>query len=63
MNPTPFLNTITLNFLRPIDSESMISIIVLIGLLATSALISGAEVAFFALKPQELVKINNQESK
>ena len=63
MNPTPFLNTITLNFLRPIDSESMISIIVIIGLLATSALISGAEVAFFALKPQELVKINNQESK
>ena len=63
MNPTLFLNTITLNFLRPIDSESMISIIVLIGLLATSALISGAEVAFFALKPQELVKINNQESK
>lgn len=63
MNPSPFLNTITLNFLRPIDSESMISIIVLIGLLATSALISGAEVAFFALKPQELVKINNQESK
>ena len=63
MNPTPFLNIITLNFLRPIDSESMISIIVLIGLLATSALISGAEVAFFALKPQELVKINNQESK
>ena len=41
----------------------MISILVLIGLLATSALISGAEVAFFALKPQDLDKINNEQSK
>ena len=41
----------------------MISIIVLIGLLVTSALISGAEVAFFALKPQELNKINNEKSR
>ena len=41
----------------------MISIIVLIGLLITSALISGAEVAFFALKPQELVKIKKQKSR
>ena len=41
----------------------MISIIVLIGLLITSALISGAEVAFFALKPQELNKINNEKSR
>ncbi|MFL2563848.1 MAG: gliding motility-associated protein GldE [Flavobacteriales bacterium] len=41
----------------------MISILVLIGLLITSALISGAEVAFFALKPQELVKIKKQKSR
>jgi len=41
----------------------MISILVLIALLATSALISGAEVAFFALKPQDLDKINNEQSK
>ena len=41
----------------------MISILVLIGLLATSALISGAEVAFFALKPQDLDKINNEKSR
>ena len=63
MSPSPLLNTITLYFLKPIDSESMISIIVLIGLLVTSALISGAEVAFFALKPQELNKINNEKSR
>ena len=41
----------------------MISIVVLIGLLAASALISGAEVAFFALKPQEIDKINNEKSR
>ena len=63
MPPIPHLNIITLYFLKPIDSESIISIIVLIGLLVTSALISGAEVAFFALKPQELDKINNEKSK
>ena len=63
MSPSPLLNTITLYFLKPIDSESMISIIVLIGLLVTSAMISGAEVAFFALKPQELNKINNEKSR
>ena len=63
MPPTPLLNIIPLYFLKPIDSESMISILVLIGLLVTSALISGAEVAFFALKPQELDKINNEKSR
>jgi gliding motility-associated protein GldE len=36
---------------------------VLLILLATSALISGAEVAFFALKPHELEKIKTQKSK
>ena len=63
MPPTLHLNIITLYFLKPIDSESIISILVLIGLLVTSALISGAEVAFFALKPKELDKINNEKSR
>ena len=63
MPPTPLLNIIKLYLLKPIDSESIISVVVLIGLLATSALISGAEVAFFALKPQELDKINNEKSR
>ena len=63
MPPTSLLNINTLYFIKPIDNESIISILVLIGLLATSALISGAEVAFFALKPQELDKINNEKSK
>ena len=63
MPPTHFLNLITLYLLKSIDSESIISIFVLIGLLVTSALISGAEVAFFALKPEELDQINNQKSR
>jgi len=63
LTPSPLLNIITLYFLKPLDSESMVSIIVLIGLLITSALISGAEVAFFALKPQELVKIKKEKSR
>ena len=54
---------ITLYFLKPIDNESIISILVLTGLFVSSALISGAEVAFFALKPQELEKINNEKSR
>ena len=63
MSLVPPLNIYTLYFLKPIDNESMISIVVLIGLLAASALISGAEVAFFALKPQEIDKINNEKSR
>lgn len=63
MSLVPPLNINTLYFLKPIDNESMISIVVLIGLLAASALISGAEVAFFALKPQEIDKINNEKSR
>ena len=63
MPPTHFLNLITPYLLKSIDSESIISIFVLTGLLVTSALISGAEVAFFALKPEELDQINNQKSR
>ena len=50
-------------FINPVDSSTIFSLIVLLILLATSALISGAEVAFFALKPHELEKIKTQKSK
>ena len=63
MPPAPNLNIITLYLVKSIDTDSIIYVLVLIGMLATSALISGAEVAFFALKPQELDKINNQKSR
>ena len=50
-------------FINPVESSTIFSLIVLLILLATSALISGAEVAFFALKPHELEKIKTQKTK
>ncbi|MDB2317859.1 gliding motility-associated protein GldE [Flavobacteriales bacterium] len=63
MSPEPPLILNTLPFINPVDSSTIFSLIVLLILLATSALISGAEVAFFALKPHELEKIKTQKSK
>lgn len=51
MDPEPIT---TLTFLNALESNTIFSIIVLLGLLTTSAVISGSEVAFFALKPQDL---------
>lgn len=63
MSPEPPLILNTLPFINPVDSSTIFSLIVLLILLATSALISGAEVAFFALKPHELEKIKTQKTK
>jgi gliding motility-associated protein GldE len=63
LTPEPFININTLSFLKPLETETIISVIILVGLLATSALISGAEVAFFALKPQELKNQKSQKTK
>lgn len=63
MSPEPPLILNTLPFINPVDTSTIFSLIVLLILLATSALISGAEVAFFALKPHELEKIKTQKSK
>ena len=60
MDPEPI---VTLSILRPIETDSIISILILLGLLATSALISGAEVAFFALKPTDLERLSKQKSR
>ena len=62
MTPERFTNISTLSFLKPIETDTIISIIILVGLLASSALISGAEVAFFAIKPHELNKLKNHKS-
>lgn len=51
MDPEPIT---TLTFLNTLELNTIFSIIVLSGLLTTSAVISGSEVAFFALKPQDL---------
>jgi len=63
LSPEPPLILNTLPFINPVDSSTIFSLIVLLILLATSALISGAEVAFFALKPHELEKIKTQKTK
>ena len=51
MDPEPIT---AITFLNALGLNTLFSIIVLLGLLATSAIISGSEVAFFALKPQDL---------
>ena len=60
MDPEPIT---TLSFLIPLEINTLFSVIVLFGLLATSALISGAEVAFFALKPQDLEDLKSHKSR
>ena len=60
MDPEPI---VTLSFLKPIETDTILSLLILIALLATSALISGAEVAFFALKPKDLEDLNKQKTR
>ena len=63
MTPDPIINNPKLLFLNPVGPELMLIIIALIGLLIASALISGSEVAFFALKPDDLIKIRSKKTK
>lgn len=60
MDPEPI---VTLSLLNPIETDTIISLLILLGLLATSALISGAEVAFFALKPTDINELGRQKSR
>jgi len=60
LDPEPI---VTLSFLKPIETDTILSLLILIALLATSALISGAEVAFFALKPKDLEDLNKQKTR
>ena len=60
MDPEPI---ITVSFLKLLEYDSIISILILLGLLATSALISGAEVAFFALKPNDIDALGKLKSR
>jgi len=63
LTPEPIINNTKLLFLNPVGPELMLIIIALIGLLIASALISGSEVAFFALKPDDLIKIRSKKTK
>jgi gliding motility-associated protein GldE len=60
LDPEPI---VTLSLLNPIETDTIISLLILLGLLATSALISGAEVAFFALKPTDINELGRQKSR
>lgn len=63
-DPEPLLNNILLNTIfNPITINSVISFVILIVLLICSALVSGSEVAYFSLSPDDLDKINNTKSK
>ena len=63
MDPEPYFNLISLALLRPLEINTIITFAVLFILLTTSALISGAEVAFFALTPSELSSIQIEKTK
>ena len=62
MDPEPLINFSTLSFIKPLTLDTVVSLLVLLVLLATSALISGAEVAFFGIKPLELDTLKNQKN-
>jgi len=53
----------TLLFIKPLEIDSIFSLLILFGLLATSALLSGAEVAFFSLKPQQLDELKTRKTR
>tara|TARA_B110000977_G_C11058593_1_gene485058 strand:+ start:793 stop:2124 length:1332 start_codon:yes stop_codon:yes gene_type:complete len=60
LDPEPI---VTLSFLNPIETSTIISLLVLFGLLATSALISGTEVAFFALNPLDIDELEKKKNR
>jgi gliding motility-associated protein GldE len=63
-DPEPYLTLILLaGFFKPIFTGTIISFIVLLILLLFSALISGSEVAFFSLSPNEKDTINSTDTK
>jgi putative hemolysin len=65
-DPDPYASIISLmtsiNFLG-FDASTVISLIVLLLLLALSAMISGSETAFFSLRPEDLNTINEEAGK
>ncbi|OFY91960.1 MAG: hypothetical protein A3K10_10900 [Bacteroidetes bacterium RIFCSPLOWO2_12_FULL_31_6] len=63
-DPEPYLTSISLLvLLKPFSVGILISLLVLITLLLFSALISGSEVAFFSLTPNEKETLNTSSSK
>tara|TARA_B100001093_G_scaffold106103_2_gene98411 strand:- start:517 stop:1836 length:1320 start_codon:yes stop_codon:yes gene_type:complete len=63
LDPEPYFNIICLSLFRPIEIDTIIALALLFILICTSALISGAEVAFFAISPSELSSIRKEKTK
>lgn len=61
MDPDPLQAHQFLEIFQPFTSEMAMQLFILMILLVCSALISGAEVAFFSLKPQQISEIRNNE--
>ena len=63
-DPSPLFNSILLtNYINSIGAETIIAFVVLLVLLVFSALISGSEVAFFSLNPNEKEVLNTSNLK
>ncbi len=63
-DPEPLFSSILLSgLINPINTTIIVSFVVLVILLLCSALISGSEVAFFSLTPNEKDELNNNDSK
>lgn len=63
-DPAPLFNKVLLvDFINPVGFDTVIAYISLFFLLLLSALISGSEVAFFSLNPNERDIINNSDTK
>lgn len=61
MEPPPEALNIILSFINPISINMILELVGLIVLLACSGLISGSEVAFFSLIPQEVDELKGSE--
>lgn len=57
MDPEPSSYFLLLDILKPFEISAVVPLLILLLLLIGSALVSGSEVAFFSLKPQDVDKL------
>lgn len=63
MDPDPFSSLILLNTLKPWGFDTVFGLVLMALLLILSALLSGSEVAFFSLSPQDRARLQEDKSK
>ena len=64
MDPEPYLNILYLNIiLNPLTPGIIWGIVGVLVLLFSSALVSGSEVAYFSLKPEQKQKLKDSDTK